>query len=770
MRLTVRGQVQGVGFRPFVHRLAVELGLSGWVRNDGGGVTLEVQGDPLAVESLLARIRREAPIPARVDAVEPARAAIRDEEHGFAVVASAGGMPRTAVSPDGAPCDDCLRELFDPRDRRYRYAFINCTQCGPRHTITRSLPYDRCNTSMAVFTQCPGCQREYGDPSHRRFHAQPNACPECGPALALLDAGGSRAVYGDAIAEASARLKRGEILAVKGVGGYQLMCNARDREAVARLRARKGRDEKPFAVMCANVHSLGGLAHVHAAQRRVLEARERPVVLLRKHGDCDRMLVHVAPGVAWLGVMLPCSPLHYLLFHEAAGRPAGTHWLGTAHPDVCVCTSANPAGEPLVIDDQEAVSRLEGIADAFLVHDRRIVARADDSVVRVHGGRVTLVRRGRGHVPSAVRLPRAGEPVLALGGWHRNTVCLTRGAEAFVSAHVGDLDNAATCRALEETVSQLSAVLGVVPERIACDLHPDFYSSRLAARLAREWQVPLIAVQHHHAHLAAVQAEHALEGPVLGLALDGVGLGTDGAAWGGELLRLDGARFRRLGHLRPLPLPGSDRAAREPWRMAAAALHVLGRGEEIAGRFPDRPGAGLAAMLARDVNCPRTTSLGRLFDAAAGLLDVKPVAAYEGQAAMLLEGLAERHGRAAPLEAGWILADGMLDFTPLLAALSRAREAGPAAAVFHATVAAGLAQWLERTAREHGVGELVLGGGCCLNRVLMDDLGERLRARGLRALHAVAVPPNDGGLSLGQAWVAMRTPVSPAADGAAPGG
>jgi hydrogenase maturation protein HypF len=527
-------------------------------------------------------------------------------------------------------------------------------------------------------------------------------------------------------------------------------------------------------VMAANLNALRALGDIGDAEEQLLRSRERPIVLLRKAAGCDDILPGVAPGLAWLGGMLAYTPLHYLLFHEAAGRPIGPGWLEEkgVDPWLLVCTSANPGGEPLVTDNDEAVARLAGIADALLVHDREILVRCDDSVVRVGAGGASFLRRARGYTPNAVRLPHGGPSVLALGAWLKNTLCVTREDRAFLSQHVGDLDNAATCRSLDDTARHLLGILEIRPERVACDRHPDFYSSQLAAVLAEELDVPLVRVQHHHAHLAAVQAEHGLNHPVLGIAMDGVGLGSDGTPWGGELLRLEGAGFERLGHLAPLALPGGDRAAREPWRMAAAALYALGRGGEIAARFPDqRLAPRLVELLERGIHSPLTTSLGRHFDAAAGLLGIKPVQRFEGQAAMLLEGLAERHGVADALPSGWrIDPDHTLNLLPLLAWLAdfaRGNDAAPpypgeqalAAAVFHATLAAALADWIQPIAEVTGIRHLVFSGGCVLNQVLMTELERRLAADGLHVHLPRLAPANDGGLSLGQAWIAMNTAV-----------
>ncbi len=762
-RLRVRGQVQGVGFRPYVYRLAKELELGGWVRNDGEGVEIEVQGESGAVAAFVGRLKPEAPPLARIAALEVADLpTLTLAAPAFEIKVSGGGAARAEVAPDTGVCRDCLAELFDPSDRRHRYAFINCTQCGPRYTIIRGLPYDRPQTSMAVFPQCPACLAEYRSPEHRRFHAEPNACPVCGPRVWYCGADGGRAEVADVVAEAVARLKRGEILAIKGLGGFHLACDARDPQAVAELRRRKSREEKPFAVMAANCDSLAGFAKLDDAARALLESAERPVALLRKGTGCDDRLAGVAPGLAWLGAMLPYTPLQYLLFHEAAGRPDGLDWLQQPQEMILVMTSANPGGEPLVIGNDEALRRLAGIADGFVMHDREIVTRVDDSVVRIEdrGSRIghcgaQFIRRARGYTPQAIALAREVSSVLACGAYLKNTVCYTRGDQAFVSQHIGDLDNAATCAALEETVERLGRLLRAEPRVVAHDLHPDFFSSRFAADFASSRGLPLVAVQHHHAHVAAVMAEHRLEGEVLGLALDGVGLGSDGGIWGGELLRASATDFDRLGHLRELPLPGGDKAAREPWRMAAAALHVLGRGDEIKTRFPYPAAKALPLMLKSGVHTPPTSSCGRWFDAAAGLARIKDTTAFEGQAAMLYEGLAESYGPLAALSGGYTVGeDGELDFAPLLARLADEPDASRAAALFHATLAEGLAEWVAGASRAGGLKRVALGGGCFLNRVLSVQLRRLLEARGLEVFEASRVPPNDGGLSLGQAWIA----------------
>jgi hydrogenase maturation protein HypF len=797
--LHIRGLVQGVGFRPYVWRLAGELGIAGWVRNDGDGVTLLAAGARL--DDFLARLPREIPPLARIDAID---SGLSDERPapGFVIRDSVAGAVRTAIGPDAAICPDCIADLCDPTNRRWRYAFTTCTHCGPRHTVSAGIPYDRARTSLAAFPLCAPCAAEYTDPADRRFHAETTCCPDCGPQLQLLDGNGADLAGGDdPIAATLALLRAGRIVAIKGLGGFHLACDARNPDAVAELRRRKAREAKPFAVMGLNPGALAAFAEFGDGERALFADLAAPIVLCRKGGE---ELAGVAPGLPWLGVMRPATPLHLLLWHEAAGRPAGTDWLGEENDLLLVMTSANPQGEPLVTGNAEALLRLNGIADAFLMHDRDIVVRCDDSVVRAvflaptgpgdapaeplpekpavdddlpgaapgavpprspaaagHPGFTpAFLRRARGYVPLPIPLAADGPPVLALGAHLKNAVCVLRGREAFVSQHIGSLDNAATLAFLEETVAHLLAVLDVKPALIAHDLHPDYASTALALRLAGELGVPARAVGHHHAHVGAICAEQGVNDPLLGLALDGVGLGPDGGAWGGELLRVDGADCRRLGHLRPLALPGGDRAAREPWRMAVAALHGAGLGERVAGwlarTWPEREAGPLLTLLDRQLRCPPTSSLGRWFDAAAGLLGVRDVSRYEGQAAMELEGRAAAHGPLEPLAGGWRIAGGVLDFSPLLPALLDCRDAGAGAALFHATVAAGLAEWAMLAVDREKLAKMAVGGGCAANAILLDALRRRLTAAGIEVLEARAVPAGDGGLALGQAWIARQ--------------
>jgi len=728
-----------VGFRPFLHGLARRHGLTGWVLNDGQGVQAEVQGDGL--DGFLADLMARTPPLARIDGVDMLPLPHCPEEHGFTIRESRdGGAVSTAIGPDAAVCPDCLAELCDPADRRWRYPFITCTHCGPRFTIAHGLPYDRSRTSMAGFPLCPACAAEYHDPADRRFHAQPLACPACGPRLS------------HAVADIVAQIRAGRIVALKGLGGFHLVCDARNDAAVARLRRAKQRDGKPFAIMVLNLESANRFVALDAVEQAALADASRPIVLLRKRDGAADLSPAIAPGLDALGVMLPYTPLHYLLFHTAMGEPFGTAWLGAPCDLALVMTSANPGGEPLVIDDAEAVARLSGLADIIVGHDRGIVVRADDPVVRVVAGRPRLYRRGRGFVPVPIPLAQDGPPVLALGGYLKSAVCVTRGREAFLSQHIGDLDDAASLRFLEETVDHLLSLLRVRPVRVAHDLHPDFPSTHLA----RSFGLPCLPVQHHHAHVAAVCAERGVTGPVIGLALDGYGMGADGDAWGGELLLVDGARCMPLGHLRPLPQPGGgDVAARQPWRMAAAALHLLGRGREIPNRYGIYGPAGpVADLLARSLRCPPTRSAGRWFDAACGLLDVVPVAGFEGQAPLRLEALV-RIPRVVP--GGWSIGpDNVLDLLPLLAAID-GRNPVDGADLWHGTLVAALVDWSLPALVHHGLTRIALSGGCLMNRVLAEGLVRAFADHGVTALLPALAPANDGGLALGQAWVAGRS-------------
>ncbi|WP_316161524.1 carbamoyltransferase HypF [Bradyrhizobium sp. SZCCHNRI20481] len=726
LRLRVRGAVQGVGFRPYVHGLAIRHRLGGFVANDADGVLIEVEGDEVA--EFVEALPRQTPPLARIDdiAVEPI---VADAGTGFRIAESVSGRVTTRIVPDAATCAACLAELFDPGSRFHLYPFVNCTHCGPRFTIAERLPYDRPSTAMKHFPMCEACRSDYDDRAGRRFHAEAISCPSCGPRLS------------HGIDEIAAALANGRIVAVKGLGGYQLLCDARDEQTVQRLRARKQRDGKPFAVMLATADAATEIAEIDKPERALLEQVARPIVLLRSR---QRVASSVAPGLAKIGVMLPVAPLHHLIFHVLeAGRRAAADG-----PWALVCTSANPSGEPLLTDNDEARSGLADIADLIVTHDRDIVIRADDSVLAVVAGVPRFVRRARGYVPEPIRLARAGPPVLAVGAHLKATVTVTRGDEAFVSQHLGDLDTAAAIRFFEETIAHLTSILDVEPVAIAHDLHPDMASTRFAQARG----LPTLPVQHHHAHAASVMAEQGVTGPALALVLDGYGYGSDGGAWGGELLSCDGAGFQRLGHLAPLKMPGGDRAAREPWRMAASVLHDFGRGDEIERRFVAQPQSRNIVTLLDLADTAVTTSAGRLFDAVAGLLGVSTVQSYEGEAAMKLEALVRE---PATLERGWTIADGVLSLRPLLAHLiARDLDTVEAAGLFHGTLAAACVDWIARASRATGIGTIVLSGGCFLNAHLAEQIVRGCRSAGLDPLLPRRLPPNDGGLSLGQAWVA----------------
>jgi hydrogenase maturation protein HypF len=751
----VEGVVQGVGFRPFVHRLANELRLDGFVRNDERGVLVEVQGEPERVQRFLARLREDAPPLAVVERVL-AETVATVPGSGFRIVRSTAGGGRDAlVSADVATCEDCLAELLDPADRRFRYPFLNCTNCGPRFTIVRGVPYDRPQTTMAGFAMCDACRAEYEDPSDRRFHAQPTACPACGPRLWLARAGSDPspdlAAPGDAppLERAVEALLAGAVVAVKGLGGYHLACRADDEDAVAALRSRKHREDKPFALMAGSAEAARELIVLGAADERLLRSRERPIVLAPRR-DGARVAAAVAPRARELGVMLPYTPLHHLLLGDA-GVPL-------------VMTSGNVSDEPIAYEDEEARARLGGIADLVLGHDRPIHMRTDDSVVRVAAGRPLTLRRSRGAVPSSVALPGpARRPILACGAELKSTFCLAKGSRAWVSHHIGDLGNAETLRSFTDGIAHFERLFAVAPEVVAHDLHPEYLSTKHA--LDREAELHL-GVQHHHAHLAACLAEHGEPGDAIGAIYDGAGLGVDGAIWGGELLAGGIAACERAGHLRPVRLPGGEQAVRQPWRMACAWLQEA-LGEEpapLAGIEPARWSA--VARLARgELAAPQTTSMGRLFDAVSALCGIRSDVTYEGQAAIELEGVAAPgdHGRH-DLPVG---PDLVLDPCPTVLAVAREIAAGVdpgiVAARFHDAVAAATAEACAAAASARGLGSVVLSGGVFANRRLLERTVALLRAAGLRVLVPERLPPGDGGISYGQAAVAAALDAEPEA-------
>jgi hydrogenase maturation protein HypF len=747
-RFLVSGTVQGVGFRPFVFRAAEALGLTGRVWNDGEGVTVEAFGLPARLEELARRLREAPPPAARVERLEVTDLPGLPPATFEIVPSRAGGAPRAAIGADLATCAACLRELADPADRRYRYPFTNCTDCGPRFTIALGIPYDRPATTMAGFTMCPACAAEYRDPRDRRYHAQPNACPVCGPRLALLDAAGAP-LAGDPLAGAATALRQGRLLAVKGLGGYHLCCDATSSAAVAELRRRKRRDQKPLAVMVAGLDEAERVAVLLPAERTLLGSVERPIVLCARRNGAS-LAEELAPGNPRLGLLLPYTPVHHLLLAEA-GRPL-------------VMTSGNLSEEPIAFTEEEALSRLGQVADLFLTHDRPIASRCDDSVARVVAGRPLLLRRSRGWVPRPVRVRRGfARPTLGVGAQLKNACCLGRGDEATLGPHVGDLDNLETYAAFEAAVERLETFLQLRPEVVGCDLHPLYLSTRYARERAAALGARLVEVQHHHAHAASAMAEHGLDGPVLALCWDGTGLGTDGTAWGGELLRCWPERFERLATFRPLPLPGGDQAIRQPWRVALAVLLDAFDGDAPLDLplFAAVSPAALEVvrrMVAGGVNAPPAHGVGRAFDAAAALALGRGEARHEGQLALALDGVAD------DAEAGRypFALDGsgpitQLDLRPLWRALVADLRAGHGAGVisarFHRALAAAGAELVRQAAARDGRLPVVLSGGCFQNARLAELIRGELSGPFKVYLHG-HVPPGDGGLALGQALVA----------------
>lgn len=734
LRINIQGQVQGVGFRPCVYRIARHLALTGWIQNTSSGVLIEAQG--ILVNQLIPHVQKKLPPLAKITQIQSATICSIANEISFKIIESQEGKVNTIITPDASICPQCLQELFDPQSRYFRYPFLNCTHCGPRFTITRNLPYDRKQTSMALFPLCPDCQTDYSNPENRRYHAQPTACFHCGPQLSLP------------IEELAHSILQGEIIALKSLGGYQLICDARNKAAVARLRARKNRDTKPFALMVANSLSAERIVTMSQQERELLESITRPIVLLEKINEPDSFTSEVAPGLNTLGIMLPYTPLHYLLFNAFAGNKNGGAWLNEPQEPILVVTSANIGGEPLIIEDESAKFYLDTIADKVISYNRPIVTRVDDSVMRMVLHRPMFIRRSRGFVPAPIELPHEIPPTLAVGGHLKNTFCITRGNEAFISQHIGSLNNKATIEFFHESLSHLLRFLDVTPERIAHDMHPDFYTTRFAINSG----IPAFAIQHHHAHMASVMAEHGINKTALGLALDGYGYGNQGEAWGGELFLLEQSTYIRLGSFLPLLQPGGEIAAREPWRMAASVLHSLGQGDEIAQRFSEYPQAhGVHHLLNKKINCPSTSSCGRLFDAVSALLGIQLVSHYEGHAAMRLE---NQVTQVQIMPEGWQLQEGFFDMMPTLKFLANRIEPVTGANLFHGTLIAGLAEWVNKMCRERGVDVVVLSGGCFLNQILAEGLTTALRKSGIISFLPHALPPNDGGISLGQAWIA----------------
>jgi len=738
LRLIVRGIVQGVGFRPFVYKVASSLGLTGWVLNDEEGVKMEIEGDEEKLEGFLRELLSNPPPRAEIEEVEKEELEpigyssfeIRESEKSF--------ERSVLISPDIATCEDCLRELFDPQDRRYRYPFINCTNCGPRFTIIKDVPYDRDKTTMASFKMCPDCFSEYHDPWNRRFHAQPNACPLCGPKVFLLDREGREIQTEDPIREAIRLLQQGKILAVKGLGGFHLACDPFREEVVWELRRRKWREDKPFALMCKNLEVVKELCFLEDGAERLLLSKERPIVILKRRPFCG-IAPSVAPRQNTLGVMLPYTPLHHLLFQD------GIRCL--------VMTSGNISDEPIAYKDQEALERLSKIADFFLTHNRPIWMRCDDSVLKVFRDKPLFFRRSRGYVPKPIFLKGAKRKVLALGAELKNTFCITRGPYAFLSHHIGDLENYETFRSFEEAIEHFKKLLRVEPELLVHDLHPDYLSTRYAL----EKDMPRLAIQHHFAHALSCMAEYGLEGPVLGIIMDGTGFGEDATVWGCEFLevRVDG--FFRLGHLRYIEMPGGEKAIREPWRMGAIYLERAFEGNLMMERYKELGWDLLKEGVKKGLNAPLCSSMGRLFDAVSSLLGLRDMVNYEGQAAIELEAIADPKAQGDyPFE----MREYVVDPLPMIRAIVRDLEAGvnkgQIAMRFHRTVSKMILKVAQRAREERGLQEVVLSGGCFQNLLLLELTTSLLEGDSFKVYTHHKVPPNDGGLSLGQAYYGSR--------------
>lgn len=745
LAIRVAGVVQGVGFRPFVYKAARAEGLSGWVANQADMVLVEVQGPAEHIERFLDVLRNSPPPQARVERLEVEPIAVQPgPPEPFAIRASRGGEPRPATPADLATCADCLAEIRTPGERRYRYPFTNCTNCGPRWSIIEGLPYDRTRTSMAGFAMCADCRAEYERPADRRFHAQPIACPHCGPQLTLRDGTGAEiAQRDDALRRAAAALRDGQIVALKGLGGFQLVVDATNASAVARLRQRKRRPDRPLAVMMTDLAQAERYCQLSADEAAVLRSHQAPILLLRRRADAPPLAPGVAPGNPYLGVMLPYTPLHWLLLDDVA-RPL-------------VCTSGNLSEEPMATRLDDALERLGPIADLVLTHDRPIARPVDDSVARVGPTGLELLRRARGFAPLPIALDEPAPVILALGGHLKNTVALTVGGQVVLSPHIGDLDSVLSVEVHERAVQDLLDFFQVAPELVACDLHPDYASTRHAERLAARYGVPLVRVQHHEAHAAACMVEHRLRGPLAALTWDGTGYGTDGTVWGGEAFSCaEGGVVTRMAHLRPFSLPGGDRAMREPRRSALGVLFEIDPALASHHAAGDGQSSMLVQLLARRVNCVRTTSMGRLFDAVAALCGLPAVTSFEGQAAMALEYAADAQCQESypfPLSPGEL---AVADWEPAVRRMLADRAAEVPVASIAARFHNGLADLAVAMARRAGLAAVTLSGGCFQNLLLSTRVRERLLAAGFQVYSHRQVPPGDGGLALGQTLVAAR--------------
>ncbi|MBN1294069.1 MAG: carbamoyltransferase HypF [Candidatus Latescibacteria bacterium] len=798
-RITVSGIVQGVGFRPFVYNTALRHKLGGYILNNPDGVVIEIEGNPAEIDAFVFDLNNKAPQLARIIGIhrETVKASVGDKHYDVFEIrhSEQEGKPQTLISPDVCVCDDCLNEMFDPADRRYLYPFINCTNCGPRFTIIRELPYDRPYTTMSEFIMCPACEIEYANTTDRRFHAQPNACPLCGPGLQLLESKGST-IPGDPLINSIDLLKKGGIVALKGLGGFHIAVDATNEDAVNRLRRRKHREEKPLALMVDSPETARKIAVIDDITHHLFISRERPIVLAFKQKKLPESLNiagSVAPFNQYFGVMLPYTPLHYLLFfHPVTG---GNYNRNIPVFRALVMTSGNLSEEPICKDNNEALERLSGVADALLVHNRRIHVRCDDSVITSTDGKVSLVRRSRGYVPMPVFSPKPLSQVLAFGAELKNTLCVTDGYRAFVSQHIGDLENLPTLDFFNEAVIHFTNIMDIKPKLYAYDLHHEYLSTKYFMKIRKGLDKKRhggVGVQHHHAHIASVMGEHGQSGPVLGFSMDGAGYGLDGAIWGGEVLLCTLDSFIRYAHLAYVPMPGGKAAIREPWRMAFAYLrHTFGE-DWRSFRLPCTEQVTpeefemLDTACRTGVNCPPTSSLGRLFDAVASILDIRHIAAFEGQAAMMLEACAvasdikdtlpyDIQSHAAEFYDNYPVLWGnvsklpeqkltkiprsyIIDFAPIVKSMvmdfQQGKSKSECAAAFHNTLLASFVEIAVKARNDTGIGTVALSGGCWQNRILCERFPALLRKKGFTVLQNRQVPVNDGGISLGQAFVA----------------
>jgi len=744
VRCHFSGIVQGVGFRPFIYRLATRHSLSGYVQNRSDGVVVEVEGPEESIASFMSGVHGELPPRAEISEISCTEMEIRNDTAFRIIESDADGLGKVYITPDIATCSQCFTELFDPGDRRFRYPFINCTNCGPRLTIIQDIPYDRINTSMSCFPMCPLCREEYENPADRRFHAEPNACPACGPALSLLDEAGNPLLDKDPLHKVVTLLLEGYIVAIKGVGGFHLAVDAANDEALKRLRSRKFREEKPLAIMVKDINAASRMSRIGKEEEALLLSPQRPIVLARKR-ETESLSPAVAPGVSDLGIMLPYTPLHHILLEK--------------HFQALVMTSANRVDEPICITNREAIQRLRGIADYFLVHNRDILVRCDDSIVTVSSGKKRLLRRSRGFAPKPIILKKSYPEILALGPQMKTTLCILKGALAFVSPHIGDMETPEARDFHQESLILMEKIAECKPPVIACDLHPAYYTTRLAEELASS---KIIRVQHHHAHIVSAMAENGIEGEVIGVAMDGTGYGLDGAVWGGEFLIADEAAFTRIGHIMNYLLPGGEKAIREPWRIAVSLLREAygNNWREVAEGLHTVPEKcyyeTMERIMVQKFNSPMTSSLGRLFDGVAVLLGFRRKVTFEGQAAMELEAMAKsKTNMLLPFdisETGDVL---RLDFSPMVRKIVDEIRMGKSnteiAYAFHMTLPVAFRGMAEAIRKRTGLNRVVLSGGCFQNRTLTEKTIMELENAGFDVFFHEVLPTNDGCISLGQA-------------------